>query len=95
MEVGPRIRRWSQAEFSYGTASAGGGNNKLCSSGGGGVFKLAPTGSGIQYTFLGFGISSNGAAPMGNLIKDPVGNLYGTASAGGANGYGTVFEILH
>jgi uncharacterized repeat protein (TIGR03803 family) len=78
----------------YGTASAGGGNNKLCPSGCGGVFKLLPTGSGIHYAFLGFGISSNGAAPMGNLIKDPVGNLYGTASAGGAHGYGTVFEIL-
>jgi uncharacterized repeat protein (TIGR03803 family) len=28
------------------------------------------------------------------LIHDAAGNLYGTASAGGANGAGTVFEVM-
>ena len=78
----------------YGTVSQGGGNTKLCSNGCGGVYRLTATGSTVRYTFLGFGTGSNGATPKGNLIKDPSGNLYGTASAGGANGLGTVFEIV-
>jgi uncharacterized repeat protein (TIGR03803 family) len=35
----------------------------------------------------------NGGAPQGNLIMDPSGNLYGTASSGGASGAGTVYEV--
>jgi uncharacterized repeat protein (TIGR03803 family) len=35
-----------------------------------------------------------GAQPNGNLVADGDGNLYGTASAGGANGNGTVFELV-
>jgi uncharacterized repeat protein (TIGR03803 family) len=75
----------------YGTAADGGGDNRLCSNGCGGVFRLAPGGS---YSFLGFGTASKGAGPDGNLIHDAAGNLYGTASAGGANGAGTVFEVM-
>jgi uncharacterized repeat protein (TIGR03803 family) len=36
---------------------------------------------------------TNGAAPGAGLVLDPAGNLYGTTPSGGANGYGTVFEI--
>ncbi|MGA8763788.1 MAG: choice-of-anchor tandem repeat GloVer-containing protein [Candidatus Sulfotelmatobacter sp.] len=78
----------------YGTASDGGSDNRLCGNGCGGVFHLSPTGSGINYSFLGFGTAPKGATPKGNLIPDPAGNLYGTTSAGGANGAGTVFEIM-
>ena len=41
-------------------------------------------------TFTG----SNGANPIGNLTIDAAGNLFGTASAGGTGGAGTVFELL-
>ena len=37
--------------------------------------------------------STNGANPLGNLVMDAQGNLYGTTAFGGANGLGTVFEI--
>jgi len=35
----------------------------------------------------------DGIAPYAGLVMDTAGNLYGTASAGGATGHGTVFEI--
>ena len=37
--------------------------------------------------------NSSGANPSGGLIQGPDGNYYGTASQGGAAGYGTVFKI--
>ena len=36
---------------------------------------------------------SDGALPYGGLVKDAVGNLYGTTPFGGAYGYGTVYEV--
>jgi uncharacterized repeat protein (TIGR03803 family) len=43
----------------------------------------------ILATFSG----TNGAYPKGNLISDLAGNLYGTTSAGGDLGDGTVFKL--
>jgi uncharacterized repeat protein (TIGR03803 family) len=37
--------------------------------------------------------STNGAKPQCALTLDPVGDLFGTTTTGGADGYGTVFEI--
>lgn len=78
----------------YGTTS-GGGTGTGCNSGGpcGTVFQLAP-GSGGQwnesviYNFNG----TDGQAPIGKLVFDQSGNLYGTTSVGG-NGLGTVFAL--
>jgi uncharacterized repeat protein (TIGR03803 family) len=36
---------------------------------------------------------TNGTNPTGSLIADAHGDLFGTTSGGGANGWGTVFEI--
>jgi uncharacterized repeat protein (TIGR03803 family) len=47
-----------------------------------------------------FGKGSDGIAPLGNLIFDTAGNLYGTTYAGGKNlcgydtGCGTIFELI-
>ena len=41
---------------------------------------------------VSFNGSSNGKNPSGGLIADSSGNLFGTTSAGGANGGGTLFE---
>lgn len=40
-----------------------------------------------------FIIYPHGAYPVGNLIADAAGNLYGTTNSGGEHGYGAVFEL--
>jgi uncharacterized repeat protein (TIGR03803 family) len=37
----------------------------------------------------------DGSNPQADLIRDASGNLYGTTSQGGTNGYGTVFELVY
>ena len=75
----------------YGTTTAGG------SSGNGTVFKLIkPTGAGGAWkeeVLYSFGTGTDGAVPIAGVILDASGNLYGTTSAGGTYGYGTVFEL--
>ena len=72
----------------YGTAAADGAHQQ------GSVFKLTWTNGTWVYTPLySFTGGSDGGAPYGGLVIDANGSIYGTASAGGANGYGVVFEI--
>jgi uncharacterized repeat protein (TIGR03803 family) len=69
----------------FGTTSAGG------SAGAGTVFKLNASGQEqVLYTFSG---GADGANPQSSLLLDSSGNLFGTTYAGGAHGYGTVFEL--
>ncbi len=37
----------------------------------------------------------NGAQPIGQMVADSAGNLFGVTASGGTNNDGTVFEILH
>jgi uncharacterized repeat protein (TIGR03803 family) len=74
----------------YGTTNDGG------ASGFGTVFELTPPNVSatswsqtVLYSFNG----TNGAAPLGGLIADAAGNLYGTTIDGGAAGGGTVFKL--
>jgi uncharacterized repeat protein (TIGR03803 family) len=70
----------------YGTTASGG------TSGFGTVFNVRPSGEVVLYSFLG---GNDGAQPSsGDLIGDTAGNIYGTTSAGGASGNGTVFELV-
>jgi uncharacterized repeat protein (TIGR03803 family) len=76
----------------FGTTYGGGGSG---GTGQGTVFEIAKTGSGYASTpttLVAFN-GANGAQPYGSLIADANGNLFGTTFAGGANRYGTVFEI--
>lgn len=60
----------------------------------GAVFKLTPWNGSWTYTALhDFTGGSDGGYPYSNLVFDSNGNLYGTASIGGASGLGVVFEI--
>ncbi len=54
------------------------------------VFELAK-GSGTITTLASF--NGDGYSPVGGLLMDSSGNLYGTTESGGANGDGTVFEV--
>jgi len=73
----------------YGTAASGGLGNA------GTVFELSPDGHGgwSKRTLFQFG-SYRGQSPLGDLIFDSSGNLYGTAGAGGVLGYGLVFQLV-
>ena len=73
----------------YGTTASGGRNNL------GTVFELSFNGSIWTETVLwDFGnTSGDGSSPLRGVTMDPGGNLYGTTSAGGASGKGTVFEL--
>lgn len=57
----------------------------------GGVFKIAT--SGTEALLHVFTEGDDGALPHGRVVIDSHGNLFGTASTGGAHGFGTVFEI--
>jgi uncharacterized repeat protein (TIGR03803 family) len=67
----------------------------LTGTAGGGVFEIAKTDTGYASTptLLASFNGSNGAVPAAAPIVDAAGNLFGTTSAGGANGDGTLFEI--
>jgi len=72
----------------YGTTSAGG------STGNGVVFELVRNGRKYTYQVLhSFDGEADGGVPVTPLIIDTAGNLYGTASADGANFGGTAFEL--
>jgi uncharacterized repeat protein (TIGR03803 family) len=71
----------------YGITTLGGAN------GAGTVFKLSPGSPWTLTTLHSFGGSGDGATPGGSVILDSAGNVYGTTSAGGANGVGTVWEV--
>ncbi len=47
----------------------------------------------VLYTFCSQANCTDGDEPLGGLIVDAAGNLYGTTEYGGANGGGTVFEL--
>lgn len=73
----------------YGT-TAGGGN-----SGSGTIFQLAPGSNGkwAETVLYHFRDDTDGAHPLGGLVFDANGNLFGTASGGGSAGGGTLFRL--
>jgi uncharacterized repeat protein (TIGR03803 family) len=70
----------------YGTTVAGGPDND------GTVFRLAPDGSETVLHFF-TNAASDGNGPMGSLVSDSDGNLYGTTPIGGSDDLGTVFKL--
>jgi uncharacterized repeat protein (TIGR03803 family) len=71
----------------YGTTTGGGSGSCGC----GTVFKITP--SGTLMTLHSFLNGTDGGYTYAGLIQATNGDFYGTAEEGGANGYGTVFQI--
>jgi uncharacterized repeat protein (TIGR03803 family) len=69
----------------YGTAGSGG------TSGSGVVFKIDA--AGVETVLYSFSGGVDGANPVGNLVRDSAGNLYGTTQYGGLSGNGVVFKL--
>jgi hypothetical protein len=84
----------------YGTTTAGGNSTESCvyedTTGCGVVFKLAPaSGGGWTYSALHtFSGGSGGSAPLAGVTLSSTGDLFGTASGGGTDDRGLVFELL-
>jgi uncharacterized repeat protein (TIGR03803 family) len=58
------------------------------------VFKITPGGTlTALYSFCSQSGCTDGETPAGALLQAANGKFYGTTSAGGANGLGTIFEI--
>jgi uncharacterized repeat protein (TIGR03803 family) len=74
----------------YGVMYEAGTNNN------GSIYKLTLSWSGIvvtaTYTTLHLFAGTDGRWPVGSMVEDNAGNFYGTASSGGANNHGAVFE---
>ncbi|MBL8745520.1 MAG: hypothetical protein JNK58_04095 [Phycisphaerae bacterium] len=68
----------------YGTTNRGGATNN------GTLFKV-PAGSGMVVTLQSF-IVTNGAAPIGGLLRDAAGHLFGVTQAGGLGDHGVLFR---
>ena len=69
----------------YGTTSMGGSANA------GVVFKVDSSGTEtVLHSFIG---GADGIIPIGGLVRDKAGNLYGTTSQGGTSNDGIVFKI--
>jgi len=72
----------------YGTTTSGGKFNQ------GTVFKITTAGKlTTLYSFCKLAACADGKTPLGTLIQATDGNFYGTTFLGGANGFGTIFEL--
>jgi uncharacterized repeat protein (TIGR03803 family) len=78
----------------YGTTNNGGGHlidqNHL---GGGTVFRLVGSTLETLHAFCSGRDCRDGEYPIGGVVMDASGNLFGTTSAGGKYGAGVVYEI--
>jgi uncharacterized repeat protein (TIGR03803 family) len=76
----------------YGTTEGTGGTGSY-----GSVFQLAPPAAGMtawtETTLYRFTGTTDGKYPVSTLVADSVGNLYGTAEAGGPRNCGVAFEV--
>lgn len=59
------------------------------------VFELSPTMNGWTLNVLHqfTGVKSDGAVPVGGVVRDAQGNLYGTAQSGGTYNQGVIWKI--
>jgi uncharacterized repeat protein (TIGR03803 family) len=77
----------------YGTTQQG-GSNACGGRGCGTAFELSPqSGGNWSYQVIHSFGGVNGESPLWGLVLDSAGNLYGTTAYGGANNFGTVFEL--
>ncbi len=73
----------------YGTTEFGGANNNN-----GTVFKITASGMlTTLYSFCSKSACTDGQGPQAGLLQATDGNLYGTTTAGGSKGAGTIFEM--
>jgi uncharacterized repeat protein (TIGR03803 family) len=80
----------------YGTTNVGGNdaNQSYCNYGCGVAYKLSPSGVlTTLYAFCSLSGCADGFFPQSTLVFGSDGNLYGTTSQGGTDGFGTAFRL--
>jgi uncharacterized repeat protein (TIGR03803 family) len=82
----------------YGTASAGGPvSGPVSYDNNGVVYKLAPPTqiepNWTRSVLYSFDLYTSGTLPIGELVGDSAGNLYGVTNLGGPNGAGVVYQL--
>ncbi len=85
----------------YGTTVGGGTTTTFCAGGCGMAYELSPGSSGwtetVLYNFCSQTSCTDGNGPIGELVFDTSGNLYGATTNGGVGGppnaSGTIFEL--
>lgn len=60
---------------------------------GGEIFRMTPSGGGWIYSDYYDFINGGGYAPIGAVVFDASGNMYGTSAQGGSHSGGTVWEV--
>jgi uncharacterized repeat protein (TIGR03803 family) len=75
----------------YGNTYSGGTGTE-CRGGCGTVYQLMPAGDWLENIVVDFDVT-NGFTPLGGLIIDASGNLYGTTTGGGEHEFGEVFKL--
>jgi hypothetical protein len=59
------------------------------------VFELSPSGGGwTKKTLWSFGLDLDGVIPLGGVVVDAAGNLYGATYLGGDYNLGMIFELI-
>ena len=80
---------WDPMGNIYGTTLAGGTSER------GTVFQMTKSGNNWTETPIYSFTGPDGQEPVGGVILDSNGNLFGTTVEGGLYGYGTVFELTY
>jgi len=83
-----------QAGNIYGAPTYGGLGCQDDGFGDGGVFELTPSQGGWNYQAIHlFSSNPDGETPLGTVMVDQAGNIFGTTTIGGATGDGVVYEV--
>ena len=90
--INPRGLAIDGAGDLFGTTVFGGANDA------GVVYEIPKTAGGygaeaVLASFAASGVNATGSNPVGDLLVDSAGDLFGTTSSGGANDTGVVYEI--
>jgi uncharacterized repeat protein (TIGR03803 family) len=78
----------------YGATLYGGGNNTDPKGLGGGVLFEQTDSFHVLHHFCALSQCADGAYPIGNLLTDAEGDVFGVTQQGGANGAGVIYEFI-
>jgi uncharacterized repeat protein (TIGR03803 family) len=93
--IDPRAKLLYVAGRLYGTTQQGGRGVCFLNAACGVVFTLSPSpgGNWTYHQLYAFNDGTDAQVPVGDLVRDTVGNLYGATEYGGTYGFGAVYKL--